>query len=102
MEIGPQKRTYELASRLVLTIRPTQAHRAWTRRSVILAHHAMTKYMPIADDEIHNALLEENRKKRRVQTRKIDGVTYLRAQPRLTDPQSKPKHRRQNVAIALG
>ena len=43
----------------------------------------MGEYLLIVYDELRTALLAENYKRRRVQTKQIDGVTYLRAQPRL-------------------
>ena len=86
MDIDQQKRTYELARRLVLTIRTSQAPHSWTRRSVIIARNAMSEYMPITEDELNTSLLTSNYGKRRIQTRQTAGVTYLRAQPRLDDP----------------
>ena len=83
METDQQKRTRELEKRLVIAIRSSQAPHVWARSSVILAHNATFEHMPITEDELNNALLEANRKTRRIETRQIEGITYLRAQPRL-------------------
>ena len=84
METDQQKRTSDLARRLVRTIRTSQAPHVWARRSVILAHNTMIEHMPMPEGELNNALLEANREIRRIQKRQIEGITYLRAQPRLT------------------
>ena len=82
MEADQQKRARELARRLVNTARPSQAPHVWTRSSVIPAHNTMVEHMPITEEELNNSLREANRKVRRIQTRQIEGITYLRAQPR--------------------
>ena len=83
MDTRQQKRTREIARKLVIAIRSSQAPHVWTRRSVILAHNTTIEHMPVTEDELNNDPIEGDCKIGRIQTRKIEGITYLRAQPRL-------------------